>query len=217
MYSAETQAACLLFHESKSGSWGKINTQRLGAWQVKATPQPYISQDDCWPAQSPARLSQPCRYASIFKRRWPRLSDKNIYCWAVFNPMQVWKETFSYFTSFFLSNVHTWCVHSTFVCMSATMCTYKCMSTWNNRGNWFCSSLFILSTSWLFYRTLHIWKYDIYCLDQRGGASYTAHHQHRPNTTRCEYIIFLGVLSLSDKGIEKQQQAKLKGFCPLKK
>lgn len=45
----------------------KISMQRLWPWQVKATRQPYISQDDCSPAQSPAGLSQLCRYASIFK------------------------------------------------------------------------------------------------------------------------------------------------------
>lgn len=60
-------------------------------------------------------------------------------------------------------------------------------------------------------------RLKIWCLlSWSGGRSYTAHHQRRSNTTRCECIIFLGVLSLSDRGSEKQQQAKLKGFCTLR-
>lgn len=60
-----------------------------------------------------------------------------------------------------------WCPHlwRVYVCLSASVSAYRCMSTWNT-GNWFCSSLYIFSASWLFYSTLHAWK-CVYCLNQK--------------------------------------------------
>lgn len=100
------QRHSLLFHAATSRSRGGMKTRRRWGWQVKARRQPYISQD-CWLLNH--RLALTARQVMHqFLSGADRSFQTKIYTAApVFNPTQVWKETFSSFTSFFPSNVHT--------------------------------------------------------------------------------------------------------------
>lgn len=124
MYSAETQVECLLLHQDRKQVLIKINMQRLWPWQVKATRQPYISQYDCSPVQSPAGLSQLCRYASIFKLA---LTE-------AFRPKYI--LTLPFLTQCWYERKHFYLISTLVACvwLFACTCVYiycRCTSTWN--------------------------------------------------------------------------------------